>query len=493
MNERDYILQLRNIHLRFGSHDALKGVSLNFERGKIHGLFGRNGAGKSVMIETITGIHQANSGEIIYEGKPVNFPDPLSAMKAGIGSVLQGDTLVDSVSVGENLMMQEYALSSKKTLFFGAKKKRVACQEILDRLGIQAQYSQRLGHVNYGTKQMIKLARTICSISHYRLLIMDEPCSGCSRREESYFFSLLAELREQGYTIIFSSHHIEQALPLCDTVTVIDDGQVVMSCPSAETNYSSILYALSNGNVPQISYPTIPQAKNRVILDVRNVSTERIDNVSFCLRKGEILGIAGLLGSGRTGIARAVAGLDPLFSGTISINGDTLPATRQCCHNQISFLPSDHNSFLVTDFSIPPNITMSNLKLVQTVGVLNAGKEMRVGYHYKRILNIKEPQQHTHVEFLSAGNQKKVALSRMLFKNNNILILDDPTENIDVLSKNEIYNQLNSYVLQGNAVIFISSDIQELKHLCSRILVTQNRTVAKEIAPSQLTYEDLIF
>lgn len=491
MNKHDYILELCNVDLHFGSHAALKDVSLEFERGKIHGLFGRNGAGKSVLIDTIAGIHHTYSGEIIFEGKPVRFSDPLAAMKAGIGSVLQDDTLVDSVSVGENLMMQEYAFSRNRTLLFGAKKKRIACQAVLDRLGIQAEYSQQLSSVNYGTKQLVKLARTIYSLSHYRLLIMDEPCSGCSRREEEYFYSLLKELREQGYTVIFSSHHIEQTLPFCDTVTVIDDGQIVMNCPSAETNYASILYALSNGNIPQISYPTIPQAKNRVILDVRNVSTERIDNVSFCLRKGEILGIAGLLGSGRTGIARAVAGLDPLFSGTISLNGDTLPATRQYCHNQISFLPSDHNSFLVTDFSIPPNITMSNLKLVQKIGVLNTGKEMRVGYHYTRILNIKEPHQHTNVEFLSAGNQRKVTLSRMLFKNNNILILDDPTENIDILSKNEIYNQLNSYVLQGNSVILISSDIQEMKHLCSRVLITQNRTVVKEIAPSQLTYEDL--
>lgn len=491
MNTQDYILQLRNIDLRFRDHQVLKNISLDFERGKIHGLFGRNGAGKTVMLEMIAGVHHAQSGQIILDGKPVTLPDPLAAMKAGIGSVLQADTLVDDVTVGENLMMQEYALTKKQSLFFGAKKQRAACQAVLDRLGIHAKYNQKMNRMNYGTKQLIKLARTICSIQHYRLLIMDEPCSGCSAREEAIFHQLLHDLQEQGYTVIFTSHHIDQVLPYCDTITVIDDGQITMHCSAAETDYSSILFALSNGNIPKISYPTIPQAKNRVILDVANVSTERIDNVSFSLRKGEILGIAGLLGSGRTGIARALAGLDPLFKGTISINGNALPTTRDYRHDQISFLPSDHLSFLVSNFSIPPNITMSNLHEVQKVGVLDVDKEMRVGYHYTRILNIKEPQQRAQVAFLSAGNQKKVTLSRMLFKNNSILILDDPTENIDVLSKNEIYNQLNSYVLQGNAVIFISSDIQELKHLCSRILVTQNRTVIKEVSPAQLTYEDL--
>lgn len=491
MKTQDYILQLCDIRLRFGNHTVLNDLNLDFERGKIHGIFGRNGAGKTVILETIAGIHHAQSGQILLDGKPVTFPTPVSAMKAGIGSVLQGDTLVDDVTVGENLMMQEYALAENKTLFFGAKKQCAACQAILDELGIDAKYNQRLSSVNYGTKQMVKLARTICSLRHYRLLIMDEPCSGCSPREEAKFYALLEDLRRRGYTVIFSTHHIEQALPFCDTVTVLDGGQPVMTCPAADTSYASILYALSHGNMASISYPTIPLAKSRVLLDVRNVSTERIDNVSFCLHKGEILGIAGLLGSGRTGIARAVAGLDPLYRGTISLNGDALPATREYCHDQISFLPSDHISFLVSDFSIPPNITMSNLKMVQKAGVLDAGKELRIGYHYTRILNIKQPQPCTQVEFLSAGNQKKVTLSRMLFKNNNILILDDPTDNIDVLSKNEIYNQLNSYVLQGNAAIFISSDIQELKHLCSRILITKNRTVVKEMSPAQLTYADL--
>lgn len=490
MKQQDYILQLRNIHLRFGNHHALNNVSLGFTKGKIHGLFGKNGAGKSVMINMLAGLYHPDSGQIWLEGKPVSFSKPVSAMKAGIGSVLQADTLVENISIGENLMMQEYALSGKKTLFSGVKKQRIACQKIMDQLGIQAQYTQRLDTVNYGTKQMVKLARTLCSLRRYKVLLMDEPCSGCSYREELRFYDLLQDLREKGYTVIVSSHHIEQMLPYCDTVTVIDNGQVIMHCPADQTDYSSILRVLSHGNLPQTSYPTIPQAKQRVILNVQDISTERIDHVSFTLRKGEILGITGLLGSGRTGIARAIAGLDPLLSGEITFNGEPFPASRKACHPQVAFLPADHVAFVVPEFTVPPNITMSNLNMIQTAGLLNPNKEIRIGCHYTRTLNIKE-QQNTHVEFLSAGNQKKVMLSRMFFKNSNILILDDPTENIDILSKNEIYNQLNSYVLQGNAVIFISSDIQELNHMCSRILITKNRTVVKEVPPFQLTYEDL--
>lgn len=299
-------------------------------------------------------------------------------------------------------------------------------------------------------------------------------------------------MKENGYTVILTTHRIEKVLQSCDTVTVLDDGMIAMHCPAAETTYEQILSILSNGSISRLCYPTIPQKHSRTILTVSNITTKRIENVSFSLNKGKILRISGLLGSGRTGIARVIVGLDPLLGGSVTFNHEQLITNPCNAHCKIGFLPSGRDDFLEAEFPISTNITMSNLGLIQKKGLLDAKKEARCNFNYKRKLNIKEPSPGIEVKHLSAGNQKKVLLSRLLFKDCSVLILDDPTDNIDILSRNEIYNLLNTFVLQRNSVILISSNVEELSHCCSRILITKNRTVVREIPAADLTYRDLL-
>lgn len=486
------ILELQNVDLQFGEFYALDKVSCAFTRGQIHGVFGRNGSGKTLLIDLIAGVRQASGGKILYNGSPVSFCTPQEAMRAGIGSVLQAESNVDTASVEDNILIHEYALKRQKFFLSSPRCRTEVCQSILDRLYIKADPSQPMATLNYGTKQLVKLARIVHSAKHYQVLVMDEPCSTCSFQDEQRFYALLEELKAAGYAVIFSSHHIKNALPYCDTVTILDDGKIAMHCPAEETSYEQILNIVCNGGVQCLSYPTINQPNNRTILTVSNISTHRVENVSFSLHKGEILGIAGLLGSGRTGIARAIAGLDRLQSGTIYMNHEELPNTKKTCPHQIGFLPSNREEYLETNFSITPNITMSNLQMVQACGVLSKKEEMLVGFNYARKLSIKEPYQNAQIQYLSAGNQKKVILSRLLFQDCKVLILDDPTVNIDIVSKNEIYNQLNTFVLQGNSIILISSDIEELKHLCKRVLITKKRTIVREIPALKLTYQDLL-
>lgn len=489
----DYILQLKDISLLCNDQFALKNLNLAFERGKIHAVLGLNGAGKSMLVSLIAGVRQPSSGLILYNGVPVHFKTPINAMRAGIGVLFQEDTWVDDMSVEENILMYEYALQKHPLRLRNLKKQRAACQEVLDYFNISLSPTQSMHHVSFGTKQMLKLARLRYSSSHYRLLVLDEPCNGASFQDRQTFYRFIEECKQQGFTIIFTTHHVESALKHCDTVTLLENSHVLLQRDTSDLSYSDVLGKLSHGALSHTSYPTIAPQQRRVVMTVSDACTKRISQVSFKLHKGEILGIAGLLGSGRTGIARAIAGLDPLTAGCITFH--QCAATRSGQHavqKQVAFMPSNHIATLEAEFPVLPNITMSNLNDISNRGLLDWKKEFHVCFPYIWKFRIREPHKNAKINCLSAGNQRKTLLARTLFRNCSIMVLDDPTENIDILSKNEIYNQLNTFAMEGNSIIFISSDIDELRHLCSRVLITKNCTVVKDIPAADLTYEDLL-
>ncbi|NLF28452.1 MAG: sugar ABC transporter ATP-binding protein [Clostridiales bacterium] len=485
-------LQIRGLTHRIDRFDVLNDLHLDFPGGEIHGILGQNGTGKTTLLNLLSGVHPVKTGEILLNGRRLKLHSPHDALLLGIRLSVQGETFLKGLTVAENMRFSEYGVRTGKWILNRRRIER-EMQAVLDDLGLPLRADGPVSSLNYGEQQMLKIACMLVGKAP-RVLLIDEPYRACSFRDIEGMYAIFRKLRDRGVTVIFTTHRVEDATAVCDTLTVLHRNGTADQRRRAGMDLEGVVSLVTENAFRKITYPRLQSRPGSTLLSFEGVSTRRIDDVSFSLKKGEILGIAGLLGSGRTGIARALAGQDPVESGTIrlahrEIGGDAQSGVRE---GLIGALLCNRRDMLLADMDIPENITVGNLKGGSGKHIIRIGEERLVGFDYCRQFNIDPRHLYDPAGRLSAGNQQKLLLARLFYSNCRILILDEPTMNIDIVSRNEIYNLMNQHICRGNSIILISSDLNELAGMSHRILVMKGRTVEKEIKPEELSYQTLL-
>jgi len=466
----EIILTMSEIDKSFPGVHALDHVNLEIRKGEVLALMGENGAGKSTLMKVLTGIYKKDSGVITYEGKEVEFLNPRDAQSAGIVIVHQELNMMNHLSVAQNIFIGREITAGA---FIKDEEMNIESKKIFKILGIDIDPEEKMGNLTVGKQQMCEIAKAIAHEA--KVIIFDEPSAALTETEVEELFKIIRDLRDKGLGIVYISHRMDEIKVITDRVTVMRDGSYVGTLITKESTKDDII----NMMVGRVIYED-PKVKSNVaadapvVLKVENLNAGKmVQNVSFELRKGEILGFSGLMGAGRTETLRAVFGADPKTSGEIFVNGKkvdiTSPAVAVKCG--IGYLSEDRKRFgIVLSKTVAENTTMASLDNFMNGIFINKKKEAKVAQQYVEDLKTKTPSVDTEVINLSGGNQQKVVIAKWLARNCEILIFDEPTRGIDVGAKSEIYSLMNELVAEGKSIIMISSEMTEILRMSDRII-----------------------
>lgn len=488
----EYILELEHINKAFPGVKALDDVSLSIRRGEVRGLVGENGAGKSTLMKILTGVYPKDSGTIKIDGKEVRINTPLDAQKLGLSIIFQEFNLVNSLSIAENIFVGRLPKKGVKGIDWKAVYRQAG--EWLAKVGLSEDVTKKVGSLSVAGKQMVEIAKALSF--HSKIIIMDEPSATLTTNELQHLFEIIDVLKRENITVIYISHRLDEIFRLCDTVTVIRDGAVIDTNRIEDLDRKSIISKMVGRSMDQ-EYPKrrgVPGTET--VLRSENLTREpKFRNISFELKKGEILGIAGLVGAGRTEIVRCIFGADRLDSGALYVRGKPveIKSPRQAIAQGIALVTEDRKTQgLVLEASIAGNTTLANLKAVTDRGFINRKKENEVARDYIRQLKTKAPGEGTSCMTLSGGNQQKVVLAKWLYTQADILILDEPTRGIDVGAKYEIYQLIHKFVGEGKSVIMISSEMPEVLNMSDRVIVIHEGNQKGELTKEEMTAENVM-
>ena len=487
--EKDYILSLKGITKVFPGVKALDDVTINVERGTIHGLVGENGAGKSTLIKVLAGIYQPEKGEVVLEGQVRKFASPIAARRAGISVVHQEIKLSETLSVAENMFLGNIMMKGKIVDWAGMRKR---AQEIVDDLGMDIDINAQVSSLTVAKKQIVEIMHAINNNAH--VLIMDEPSAVLTDRELEVMFRIVKQLRENGITIIYISHRLDEVFDLCDNVSVLRDGQHIDTLPIHEITRQGLINMMVGREMGQ-EYPKEPGNIGDTILEVKNLNCGILKDISFQVKSGEVFGISGLVGAGRTELARAILGIDKIESGEVYVRGKKVKyrTFADAIHDGLGLIPEDRKlQGLVQRMTVKRNTTLVNLNGVIKGGVIRKALEDKYSEEYCKKLHVVTPSMETMVMNLSGGNQQKVVIAKWLFKGSEILFLDEPTRGIDVGAKAEIYRLINQMVQEGKTVIMISSEMPEILGMCDRIMVLHEGHKMGELTAEEATQEKIM-
>jgi ribose transport system ATP-binding protein len=486
----DPVLQIRQVSKSFGAIRALTEVDFALEKGEIHALCGENGAGKSTLMNIIAGVLQPDDGEIRLDGKLISISSPASAKALGIGLVHQEIALCPDISVAENMFMAATGASRKLFMNYAALMRDA--QKVMNRLA-PVDVRQRVGTLPISTQQLVEIAKALTL--DCRVLIFDEPTAALTETEAQILFGIIRDLKTQGISIIYISHRMAEIFSLCDRVTVFRDGRYVCTETIAETTPDEVVRRMVGREIEQL-YPAKLSEDDRTgeaILSVRGLGDgERFAHVSCELEKGEILGIGGLIGSGRTEIAEGICGLRPVTVGEVVLAGKRQRIKRysDAVAAGIVYLSEDRKgSGLFLDLSIGGNISALDLDRVTRMGLVDREAEASQANRLARQLSIRMGGIGNPVSSLSGGNQQKVAIAKQLAVEPRVIIMDEPTRGIDVGAKSEIHRLLRELASSGIGIVVISSELPELLGLCDRVLVVREGRVAGELGADEMSEE----
>ncbi len=482
--DNNYILTLKNITKEFPGVKALDDVTINIERGTIHGLVGENGAGKSTLIKVLAGIYQPNKGEIILDGKPCRFNSPIEARRAGISVVHQEIKLAEPLSVAENMFLGNVQLKNGLVDWKGMRRR---AQEIVEDLGMDIDINAQVSSLTVAKKQIVEIMHAINNNS--RILIMDEPSAVLTDRELEVMFRIVKQLRDKGITIIYISHRLDEIFGLCSNVSVLRDGRHIDTIPVASVDRQGLINMMVGREMGQ-EYPKEVGNVGGTILEVKNLSRGILQDISFEVKSGEVFGISGLVGAGRTELARAILGIDKPESGEVYVRGKKVHyrTFADAIRDGLGLIPEDRKlQGLVQIMSVKRNTTLVNMKRVLRAGVISSSLEEKLSKEYANKLHVVTPSMETEVQYLSGGNQQKVVIAKWLFQNSEILFLDEPTRGIDVGAKAEIYRLINRMAKEGKTIIMISSEMPELLGMCDRIMVMHEGHKMGELNAAEAT------
>lgn len=489
---QEYILEVENISKSFPGVKALDNVSFKIKKGEVHALVGENGAGKSTLMKILNGNYKRDSGIIKIDGKEIDIQDPNEAKSYGISIIFQELNLVSLLSIAENIYIgrlpKKHGLVDWKKLYSDTK-------EALEQVGYDIDPRTKVGELSVAQRQMIEIARAL-SYPATKILLMDEPTATLTTKETDLLFKLVRNLKNQGISVIFISHKLEELFEICDTLTVIRDGHAIETMPIEGLTKDDVTAKMIGREITNI-YPERHRCvSEEIVLKVDKLSHKNAyKNISFELHKGEILGLAGLVGAGRTEIARGIFGIDYRDSGEIYIKGKKahINSPADAIKYGICYLSEDRKAEgLMGNMSVMLNISAANVEKLLSGGVLSSKKEEEIAQELVDMLKIKTPNLQQIVFNLSGGNMQKVVLAKWLNTNVDIFIFDEPTRGIDVGAKYEIYQLMNKLVENGKSVIMISSELPEVMGMSDRIIVIRRGETAATLDIEDMSPKDFI-
>ncbi len=488
------LLKLENISKTFPGVKALDNVHLEVRPGEVHALLGENGAGKSTLMKILSGAYTKDSGQIYWDGQPIDITDPRSAQVRGIGIIYQEYNLVPRLSVAENIWMGREPFKNETFKLIDWEKMYADTRSILEELHLNLDPRQPILGLGVAMQQMVEIAKALSL--NARLLIMDEPTSALSEAEITQLFMVIRKLRSRGVSVVYISHHLDEVFQICDRGTILRDGQYIATVNVAETNHEELIQLMVGRSLEQ-QYPKVATQAGVEALHVQGLTVEGLlKEVSFSAYAGEILGFAGLVGAGRTELMKAIFGDLKLDSGEIQVFGKPVKihSPEEAIRAGIGLLPEDRkHEGLVLLLSVMQNITLASLdKLKGTNGLLRLKDEKAKVNDYITKLRILTPSMAQQVEYLSGGNQQKVVLAKWLAGQSKILIFDEPTRGIDVGAKVEVYNLMNSLVQEGVAVIMVSSELPEILGMSDRVIVMHEGQISAEFSRAEATQEKIL-
>jgi len=489
------LLKMENIVKDFPGVRALDKVSFDLVKGEVHVLVGENGAGKSTLIKILTGAYPCDEGKIYINGREVRDLNPGKARELGINVIYQEFNLVPYLSVAENIFLgREPILKYMGCKIINWKKIYEDTQQVLKKLLSDIDPKKIVQDLNVAEQQIVEIAKAL--VGRSQIIVMDEPTATLNFQEVNQLFEIIKQLRQQGIGIIYISHRLEEVTRIGDRVTVLRDGQKVGTLPLNEQTDPDTLIRMMTGRQIKFKFPWKKRKIGEEVLSVEQLTRRSIfHNISFVLRKGEILGIAGLMGSGKSEVAQAIFGAYPIDNGRIKVEGKeiVLRHPNDALKQGLGFIPSDRRrEGLNLLFSITSNITIASLHRFTKKGILQLREELKVAEEYKEKLDIKTPSLKKEVMYLSGGNQQKVVLAKWLCSQAKIIIFDEPTRGIDVGAKVEVYRLIIDLAKQGVAVIIISSELPELLGMCDRILVMRKGRINVEFSREEATKENIL-
>ncbi|MGO6694296.1 sugar ABC transporter ATP-binding protein [Rhizobium johnstonii] len=488
------VLEIRNVSKHFGAVKALTEVSFSLEKGEVHALCGENGAGKSTLMNIIAGVLQPTEGDVLVDGAPVKVTSPAVAQSLGLGLVHQEIALCPDATVAENMFMA--ATNRRRSPFMNYGRLERDAQVVMNRLA-PIDVRRKVGDLSISSQQLVEIAKALTL--DCRVLIFDEPTAALTESETQVLFAIIRDLKAQGISIIYISHRMAEIFSLCDRVTVFRDGRYVSMEKVADVTPDDVVRRMVGREITQL-YPEKQAPAERtdeIILSVRNLGDgSRFTDVNFDLRKGEILGVGGLIGSGRTEIAEGICGLRPVIDGKVQLHGQRLRARSyaQAAQGGVVYLSEDRKgSGIFLDLSIAQNIAVLDLKsLTGPLGLLNSKAEADRAHNLVRRLGVRMGGIDMPVSSLSGGNQQKVAIAKQLAVDPKVILMDEPTRGIDVGAKSEIHRLLRDLARSGIGIVVISSELPELLGLCDRVLVIHEGTVAGEVEGEAMTEEAIM-
>lgn len=487
MNEE--VLRINSVTKLFPGVRALNNVSMAFRQSEVHAIVGENGAGKSTLIKILTGAHQPTEGTITIQGEEYPFLEPKQSIDLGITAIYQEFNLVPYLSVAENVFFGNETMNG---IFVDKKSMNKQTQELAKSMGIEIDPTTRVKDLGVAYMQIVEIIKAISKDA--RILIMDEPTAPLTNREIDALFNVVKKLKERGVTVIYISHRLEEIFEICDRVTVMRDGEYIVTKDVSEVKRQDLIKYMVGRDLGE-TFPGGAGASNDIVFEAVNINTDKLFDISFKLRRGEILGFGGLVGAGRTEVARAIFGADRITSGKTIKDGKEFEVRgpADAIANGISLLPEDRKQQgLVLKMQVGENISYAVLKKNTRKIFLDSVKINEMCEKMREDLRIKTPSLRQLVRNLSGGNQQKVVLAKWLATQSDILIFDEPTRGIDVGAKQEIYNLMNELTVQGKSIIMISSEMPELIGMSDRILVMHNGRIAGELKRSEFDQEQIL-
>lgn len=493
--ENNALLRLVNVTKRFPGVLALDKVNLEVRPGEVHGLVGENGAGKSTIIKAITGAHAPEEGEVWFNGQKLEQMSPHKSMEIGIACIYQELNQVPHMTVYENIFLGREEFAFKKIGWTDRALMRKEAVEAIKSLGLDLDPNAEVGTLGVGKQQLIEIARAVRT--NAKLIIMDEPTAALSEREANQLIGIIKDLRKKGHTIIYVSHRLHEVKTVCDRITVLRDGKTVETRDMGATTIDDIVKLMVGREITN-KYPKIKVDIGGEMLRVEGLTRRGvINNISFNVRSGEVLGFAGLVGSGRTETMRALTGADPIDGGKIFVGGKEvrIKNPRDSINAGIAFLTEDRKGQgLVLIQTIEFNSTLVNLKNFPKTGpLLNLKFLQKIAQEKVDELRTRTPSVRQAAGNLSGGNQQKVVIAKWLLSKSKVFIIDEPTRGIDVGAKVEVYNLVNELVKQGAAVIMVSSEMDECIGMSDRIMVMYEGKVTAELKGSEISQEKIMF
>ena len=485
----DNILEVRGISKRFGGIEALKDISFSVRRGEVHALVGENGAGKSTFIKILTGAHAPSGGTISFDGKEYPYLTPALALDIGITAIYQEFNLIPFLSVSENIY---FGCELMKNGLLDYKSMNRNTKEMFQEIGMELEPRMRVQSMGVAGQQLVEIVKAISKKA--RLIIMDEPSAPLTEAETETLHRIVRQLREKGITIIYISHRMEEIFEICDRVSVFRDGSYISTSIVSETNRKTLIADMVGRQMGE-AFPERGKGSREVIMEIRHLSNRRIHDVSLKLNRGEILGVGGLVGAGRTELLRAIYGADEIWEGEIMLNGETvtIASPAAALKYSIALLPEDRKQQgVVMGMSIGHNISLAILDRLSSFTVIRKKLEKELCSGLVKELAIKLSSLKSPVKTLSGGNQQKVVLAKCLATNCDILFIDEPTRGIDVGAKQEIYRIMRKLADRGTSILMVSSEMSELIGMSDRVMVMCDGRITGFIDGAEANQENIM-